>query len=850
MIGTDKMKRKKKSLSAALIFAGFFFITLMAAPARSSDSNAVPMGRERLLMDFGWRFFKGDAPGAEMADFKDADWRKLDIPHDWSIEGPFGEKEPTGGQGGYVPAGVGWYRKHFRLPDSYKGKQITIEFDGVYENSEVWINGQYMGKRPFGYISFYYDITPHLKFGGNENVIAVKVDNSHQPNSRWYSGSGIYRHAWLLVTGDVHIAHWGTFVTTPKVSQTSSLVQVKTLVRNEGRVTAHCALTTDVIDKDGKVVGTVQGGTDVAANDENELTQELTIENPNLWSVDNPYLYRVHSTVCSGGKTVDEYDTPFGIREVVFDADKGFLLNGRHVKLNGVCLHHDGGCVGSAVPERVWERRLEILKDMGCYAIRTSHNPPAPEFLDLCDRMGFLVMAEAFDEWKVPKGQIGPFGYHLYFDEWSEKDVTSFVHRDRNHPSVVLWSAGNEIGDQTDPNGVRTLNRLIELFHREDPTRFVTAGCDQIAAEPRHVSNAFLELLDVVGYNYVDRWRDRAEKYYSIDRHDFPQRKVIGTESSSMGGLRGDYRGLFPGTGEGGPFRRRGLSQMIAVEQLWNFVSTYDYVAGDFMWTGIDYLGESRWPSKNSSAGVLDTAGFTKDGFYFYQSQWIKKPVLHIFPHWNWSGKEGQIIPVICFTNCDTVELFLNGKSFGVKGYAFPRPGMELRYGNFPARARTPQTTADLHLSWDVPYEPGTLKAVGTKDGNVVSTIEIVTAGEPAALGLSVDRNVIAADGRDVANVTVQILDSKGHIVPTADNDVAFEIQGEGRIIGVDNGRPNSHESFQADHRKAFNGLCLAIVQAKSKPGKIRLTARADGLKEVSIEIEVKSSSIIVPALP
>jgi len=799
-------------------------------------------------MDFDWRFFKGDTPGAEKADFNDGDWRKLDIPHDWSIEGPFGEKEPTGGKGGYVPTGIGWYRKHFRLPDSYKGKQITIEFDGVYENSEVWVNGHYLGKRPFGYISFYYDITPHLNFGGSENVVAVKVHNSHQSNSRWYSGSGIYRHVWLLVTGDIHIAHWGTFVTTPKVSQMSLLVRVKTIVRNEGKVAVSCTLTTNIIDKDGKMVGTVQGGADVAANGEHELTQELTIENPNLWSVENPYLYTVHSKVRSGDKLVDEYDTPFGIREVVFDADKGCLLNGRHVKLNGVCLHHDGGCVGSAVPERVWERRLELLKEMGCNAIRTSHNPPAPEFLNLCDKMGFMVMAEAFDEWKVPKFQIGPYGYAQYFDEWSERDVTSFVRRDRNHPSIVLWSAGNEVGDQTDPNGEQTLKRLVGFFHREDPTRLVTVGCDMISAEPKGTPKEFLELLDVVGYNYVARWRDRAEKYYSIDRHDFPQRKIIGTENPSMGGLRGGYRDLSPGTGE----HRRGLSEMITVEQLWRFTSTYDYVAGDFMWTGIDYLGESQWPSKNSSAGVLDTAGFRKDGFYFYQSQWTDKPVLHIFPHWNWSGKEGQIVPVICFTNCDTVELFLNGKSFGVKSYIYPYPGVQSTTGEwyFPPRSRIPRTTGDLHLSWDVPYEPGTLKAVGTKDGNVVSTAEVVTAGEPAAIGLFADQNTIAADGRDVANITVQILDSQNHIVPAASNDVTFEIQGEGKIIGVDNGRPDSHESFHADRRKAFNGLCLAIVQAKLKPGKIRLTARADGLKEASIEIEVKSSPIAVPTLP
>jgi beta-galactosidase len=843
------MRRTKKFLFLTLVFGQVFLITLVQAPAQSNDSNAATMGRERLLMDFGWRFFKGDTPSAEMADFKDGDWRKLDIPHDWSIEGPFGEKEPSGGTGGYVPTGIGWYRRHFRLPDSYKDKRIAIEFDGVYENSEVWVNGQYLGKRPFGYISFHYDLTSHLSFGDRENVIAVKVDNSHQPNSRWYSGSGIYRHTWLLVASNVHIAHWGTFVTTPKVSQKSSLVRIKTQVLNEDKVAVRCTLTTNVIDKDGKVVQTVQSSADVTANREYEFTQEVTIKKPNLWSVDDPYLYTVHSTVRTGEQVVDEYDTPFGIREAVFDADKGFLLNGQHIKLNGVCLHHDGGCVGAAVPERVWERRLEILKEMGCNAIRTAHNPPAPEFLDLCDRMGFLVMDEAFDEWKVPKQQIGPFGYHLYFDEWSERDVTSFVRRDRNHPSVVLWSAGNEVGDQTVPKGVQTLKRLIELFHREDPTRLVTVGCDQIAAEPRSVSNAFLELLDVVGYNYVDRWRDRAEKYYSIDRHTYPQRKVTGTESSSMGGLRGDYRGLFPG-GEGGPFRGMGLSRMIAVEQLWKFTSTYDYVAGDFMWTGIDYLGESRWPSKNSSAGVLDTGGFKKDGFYFYQSQWTDKPVLHVFPHWNWEGRQSQVIPVTCLTNCDTVELFVNGRSYGVKGYAFPRPGMELRYGNYPQRARIPRTTADLHLAWDVPYEPGTIKAIGTKDGKVVATAEIVTAGEPAALGLSVDRNAIAADGRDVAHVAVQILDSQGHGVPTADNDVAFEIQGEGKIIGVDNGNPESHEAYQSDHRKAFNGLCLAIVQARGKPGKIRLIARAAGLKEASIEIEVKSLSIAIPALP
>jgi beta-galactosidase len=816
------------------------FRSIGSAGAQSGPSSSGSGSRIRDSFDFGWKFFKGDAPGAQQPEFSDSGWRSLDLPHDWSIEGPYGEREPAGGQGGYLPTGIGWYRKRFGLPGSYRRRKVLIEFDGVYENSEVWINGRYLGKRPFGYIGFACDLTPHLNFGGRENVIAVKVDNSRQPNSRWYSGSGIYRHTWLLVTNKVHVAYLGTYVTTPQVSRDSSIVQIKTRVRNEDTSAARCTLATAILDKAGMVVQSTEASQDVAANGEYEFVQQVTMARPNLWSVESPYLYQVRSTVRQQGRVVDEYDTPLGIRKIAFDADKGFLLNRERVKLNGVCLHHDGGAVGAAVPERVWERRLEALKEMGCNSIRTSHNPPAPEFLDLCDRMGFLVMDEAFDEWRVPKGQIGPFGYHLYFDRWSERDVTSLVRRDRNHPSVVLWSAGNEVGDQLDPRGVQTLRRLMEIFRREDPSRLVTVGCDQISAEPRAVSQEFLALLDVVGYNYADRWRDRAEKYYSIDRHAYPRRRMLGTESPAMGGIRGDYSGLFISRTAGG-FGGFGSSRGVDVEQLWKFVRTYDFVAGDYMWTGIDYLGETAWPSKLAPFGVLDTCGFRKDGFYFYQSQWTDKPVLHVFPHWNWDGREGQVVPVLCYTNCDTVELFLNGKSLGVKGYAFPRPGMELRYGNLPARARVPRTTADLHLAWDVPYEPGTLKAVGTKDGKVVATVEVVTAGEPAAIGLSVDRETIAADRRDVAHVTVQILDDKGRVAPTADNEVTFEVQGDGRIMGVDNGNPVSHEDYKGNRRKAFNGLCLAILQSTAESGQIRVTAASPGLKSGSILITTKA---------
>jgi beta-galactosidase len=810
----------------------------LAATVQAQPGGENPAQRTRESFDFGWKFFKGDAPGAQQPDFTDAPWRSVDLPHDWSIEGPFSEKEAAQAS---LPAGIGWYRKRFPLPEAYRGRTVTIEFGGIYENSEVWINGQYLGKRPYGYIPFSYDLTPHLNFG-RDNVVAVKVDNSHQTNCRWYSGSGIYRRTWLLVTNPVHVAYWGTFVTTPHVSKEAATVQIKTRVRNDGARAARCTLATSVLDPDGKTVQSAEAVQEVAAAGVYEFVQQVTVAKPNLWSVANPYLYKVRSTVRVEDRVVDQYDTPIGIREAVFDADKGFLLNGEHVKLNGVCIHHDAGCVGAAVPERVWERRLELLREMGSNAIRTSHNPYAEEFLDLCDRMGFLVMNEAFDEWKVPKGQIGPNGYSNYFDEWYERDVTNFVHRDRNHPSVVLWSAGNEIGDQSAPQGAETLRKLLAVFHTEDPTRLVTAGCDNIASEPaRNTARPeFLALLDVVGYNYVDRWRDRLEKYYSIDRQAFPQRRVVGTESGSMGGVRGDYRALFPSDAAPAGFGGAARGRNIDVEQLWKFVRTYDYVAGDFMWTGIDYLGEARWPAKGSSAGVIDMCGFRKDGFYFYQSQWTDKPVLHLFPHWNWKDKEGQFIPVTCYTNCDTVELFLNGRSIGVKGYAFPRMGMEGRYGNYPARARVLRTTADLHLAWDVPYEPGTLKAVGVKDGKVVATVEVATAGEPAAIGLSLDRDAITADRRDVAHITVQIQDANGRMAPTAANEVAFELEGEGKIIGLDNGDTQSHESYQSNRRKAFNGLCLAIVQSTGKPGQIRVTAASPGLKSGSVTVMTK----------
>ncbi|MGB9147704.1 MAG: glycoside hydrolase family 2 TIM barrel-domain containing protein [Acidobacteriaceae bacterium] len=830
------LTRREVLCKAARSAAALSIATPWLQSAQAMLTPGGGSGRVRESFDFGWRFTRGDPAGAQAPGFDDGAWRAVDLPHDWSIEGPYDENAPSFGPGGYLPTGIGWYRRRFAVPAAEQGRIVLLEFDGVYQNSEVWINGHSLGKRPYGFVPFAYELTPWLHYG-SDNVVAVRVDNSLQTNCRWYSGSGIDRHTWLLTTDPLRVAYWGTFATTPQVAAAEAVVRVETTVKNGRARAVDCTLSTALLDAGSAVVATEESPRRLAPRETYRFVQELRVAKPNLWSVDTPHLYTLRSSVRDGAKNTDEYLTTIGIRSAIFDADRGFLLNGEPVKLRGACLHQEAGCVGSAVPERVWERRLELLREMGCNAIRTSHNPFAAEFLDLCDRMGFLVMNEAFDEWKDAKGQIRD-GYHLLFDEWHQRDLTNFIHRDRNHPSVVIWSAGNEVPDQSDPDGAETLRGLLAIFHAEDPTRPVTVACDRIASEPpsNRVRPEFLAELDVVGYNYVDRWRRRADLYYGIDRAAFPHRRFVGTESVGLGGVRGEYRNLLP-SDPSVPWLLPAPNRRIDVEQLWEFVDLHDYVSGDFMWTGIDYLGETRWPMKGAPAGALDTCGFRKDSFYFYQSQWTKKPMLHLFPHWNWKGNEGAIFPVTCYTNCDTVELFLNGKSYGVKGYEFPRPGMEGTYGNYPPRARALRTTADLHLSWDVPYEPGTLRAVGMKDGRVAAVAEVSTTGDPAAIVLSADRTAIAADRRDVAHVQVEIRDEQGRVVPGADNEIRFAVDGDGRLIGVDNGDPFSHESYKGDTRRAFHGLCLAVVQSTSRSGQIRIAASSPGLRPASLTI-------------
>ncbi|MCJ7446967.1 MAG: DUF4982 domain-containing protein [Bacteroidales bacterium] len=786
-------------------------------------------GRIVTGFDTGWKFYQGDAEAAHETGFDDKTWRMLDLPHDWSVEGTVSEKAPTGGSGGYLPAGIGWYRKHFSVRKSDMKMNNYIIFDGVYMNSDVWLNGKHLGNYPFGYNTFYYNLNPFLKAG--DNIIAVKVDNSKQPNSRWYSGSGIYRNVWLLRTNPLHIAQWGVYITTPVITENSATVAVNVRIENPLTSADKVTLVSSVIDEKGGSSGMVESPVQVQSGKEQTISQEILVPSPKLWSVDTPVLYSLVTQIMVDGKPVDEVKTPFGIRSIRYDVDKGFFLNGLNIKMNGVCLHHDAGCLGAAVPVKVWERRLQVLKEMGCNAIRTSHNPVAPEFLDLCDKMGFLVMDEIFDEWK--RGKV-KYGYNIYFDQWAEKDVVSFIHRDRNHPSVVMWSAGNEIREQPVEGGEKVLQRMLDLFHAEDPTRPVTVGCDNIAADDNPARIEFLNLLDIVGYNYVDRWHERRELFFSIDRHNHPDWKMVGTESVSNGGLRGDYN-FGRDTAR---FNPNYNTRMIRAEQLWKFVAVNPYVIGDFMWTGIDYLGEAFWPTKSASSGVIDLCGFPKDGYYFYQSQWTKEPMLHIFPHWNWEGREGRVIPVLAYTNCDAVELFVNGKSYGEKRLEFPRQGNSGSWNRyeFPQKSAT---TADLHMAWDVPYEPGIVKAVGKKDGKVVCTEVIETTGKPSAIRLIADSKQIKADNQDVAHVRVEIIDSKGNVVPTADNLIQYRITGSGRLIGLDNGNPTDHEPYKSDKRKVFNGLGLAIVQAGKTPGKITLTASSEGLEVLTVEIMV-----------
>jgi beta-galactosidase len=779
---------------------------------------------ERSIMNFNkeWKFCLGNSGDAFKPGFNDSGWRMLNLPHDWSIEGEFKAENPATPGGGALPGGIGWYRKSFTVPEEEKDKSIFLDFDGIYQNSEVWINGHYLGKRPYGYISFRYELTPYLNYGDLKNILAVKVDNSKQPNSRWYSGSGIYRNVWLVKTSKIFIDHWGTFITTPDIDESSALVSVTAKIRNVLPENQPITLKTAIVNSEGAVVGEFSSDEEIENNSSIEITHEIEIGHPILWSADNPYLYKAITTIESSGETTDQYETVFGIRYFNFDSEHGFSLNGKPMKLYGVCNHHDLGCLGTAINKRALERQLEIMKDMGCNAIRTSHNPPAPELLDLCDRMGFLVMNEAFDMWKRQKN---PFDYHLYWDEWHVRDLEDFVLRDRNHPSVIMWSIGNEIGEQRDTSGIRIARELASIVRRLDPTRPITSGCD--FPDP---ANYIIKsgALDLVGYNY-------QQNHFAEFPEKFPGKKFIASETTSALATRGHYD-MPSDSIRVWPTRWDILARAnpdytcsaydnchvpwgSTHEDAWKMIKKYDFLSGMFIWTGFDYLGEPTpywWPARSSYFGIVDLAGFPKDAFWLYKSEWTDEPVLHIFPHWNWA--EGDTIDVWAYTSCDEVELFLNGLSLGTR-----------------------HKEEDIfHLVWRVPWEPGELKAVGKSPEKELLETIVKTAGEPSKIILTADREIINADCSDLSFITIKITDANGTIAPGADNHVKFKIEGPGILAGVDNGLQTSHESFKADNRKAFNGLCLAVVQSTDIPGNITLTASSEGLEEAKIVIRSK----------
>ena len=798
----------------------FLVLLLAAFPAAAQ--------RRSLAFDRDWRFHLGDVSGAQEVAFDDPGWRPLDLPHDWSIEGAFSDTNPAGANGGALPGGVGWYRKAFAVSQNDTGRLVFVEFDGVYRNSQVWINGQYLGKRPYGYSSFRYELTPHLRYGRERNVIAVRVDNSQQPNSRWYSGSGIYRHVRLVTTSPVHVDQWGTYVTTPEVTAASARVTIRTTVRNASQADQPITLRTVFYDAVGQEVAAATTEARVARDSVTEIAQDLLIRNPTRWSLERPYLYRAVSRLACGGKACDDYSTPFGVRAFAFEPDRGFILNGAHVKIRGVCLHHDLGALGAAVNTRALERQLQIMKAMGVNAIRTSHNPPAPELLELTDRMGFIVLDEAFDMWKKEKTK---YDYHLDWDAWHVRDLSDMVRRDRNHPSVFMWSIGNEVMEQwtnDDTTATPIARELAGIVRRLDPTRPITSASNNGSpANPMFHAGA----LDLLGHNYHHAaWPNLPAQ--------FPGEKFIITEAMSALNSRGFYEQPSdsvasyetPYVKDHGPqpnksyqlssYDNRKASWGSLHEESLRLFERYPFLSGMFIWSGIDYLGEPtpyEWPARSSYFGVVDLAGFPKDPFYLYQSAWTDRPMLHLLPHWNW--KAGDTIDVWAYTNGDEVELFLNGGSLGVR-----------------------RKESDVaHLMWRVVYAPGTLRAVARKSGQVMATEEVKTAGAPARIALVPDRLELRAGGADLSFVTVEVLDRAGVAVPTADLLIRLRVAGAARIAGVDNGDEISHAPFNADRVKLFNGKALVIVRAGERAGTATLTAEADGLEPASVRFELGS---------
>jgi beta-galactosidase len=793
--------------------------------------------RDRQNFDIGWRFILADSVQMSSQTYNDGHWRILNLPHDWAIEGDFFVGNPSGAGGGALPGGIGWYRKHFSLDcEAVPGNRYFIEFDGVYMNSTVYVNGQEVGHRPYGYSSFEYDITKFLKQG--DNVIAVKVDNSDQPNSRWYSGCGIYRHVWLTKTHSVHVKHWGVHVVTDaKTGQVKVDVE---LDKYQATNTHRPTVKNTVFDANGKEVG-------------------LKVKNPHLWSVEDPFIYKVRTQVMIDGRVVDEVWTTTGFRDFKFDAETGFWLNGKNFKLNGVCEHHDFGCLGAAVNEDAMHRKLSKLKAMGVNSIRSSHNPPAPELLNMCDTMGIIVMDESFDMWRRKK-TAGD--YARFFDEWHERDLTDLILRDRNHPSVLMWSIGNEVLEQWSSAEADTLTleqanlilnaghdastlakdgelsvqslltrHLAEIVKRYDTTRPILAGCN----EPDPNNHLFKSgAIDIIGFNYHHQWvKDVPKK--------FPGKPFIFSESVSALQTRGYYKmpsdeitwapqeWWLPYTDPSymcSSYDNMHASWSSTHEETWDVVKHNAFVGGQYIWTGFDYIGEPTpygFPARSSYFGVIDLAGFPKDTYYMYQSEWTTKPVLHLFPHWNWVP--GDEIDMWCYyNNADEVELFINGKSQGVR-----RKTGEQTEGRYDMHNTKARLNSEYHVGWRVVFEPGVVKVVARKDGKVVGEQTIKTAGAPARIRLSKDYQ-----GKNTTFITAEVVDKDGNLCPWAEDQMYFFYEGDGEILGTDNGCQTSMENFKAPQRKAFFGKCMVVVSGNGS-----ITAKSPTLQSDVIQLKV-----------
>lgn len=812
-----------------LYYLSLFVFSSFSSYSQTSDKISSP--RKVIDFDFDWRFKLGDFKNAYTHDFNDKDWKKLNLPHDWSIEGAYDSINPSGTAGAFLPTGIGWYRKNFNYLKKGEDKKVSIQFDGIYKNSTVWINGIKLGTRPNGYIGFSYNLTPYLKNG--KNVISVKVNHSKAPSGRWYTGSGIYRHVKLLITKKIYIPKRDVFISTPKVKSKEATIKIELSIKNELNNTEKVKVSYHIFDNKNKKINQFSENI-ILQKGTNSFKNHIVLLKPELWSPSNPYLYNLQVTIEKGTKIIDQYNNTFGVRSISFSAKNGFELNGVQTILKGVCLHHDAGPVGTAVPDDVLLRRLKILKKMGCNAIRTSHTPFAPEFYDMCDSLGFLVMDESFDGWEVAKAK---YDYGLNFEKWWKTDLEDFIKRDRNHPSVIIWSIGNEVRGYTD----KTQQKLVDFIKSIDTTRPISQG-----------RGYYGEAIDVAGFNGHGEYKGSLDKFHN--KH--PDKPIIGTEITHNYQTRGVYRSKtsyrirdFPAPWEKKQIAKgKGFNSIkekiylvddltekevftdvnpiyqssydnsivrMGIRDYWKATKNLPYFLGAFRWTGFDYLGESfGWPARTMNFGVIDLAGFPTDNYYLYQSLWTEKPMVHMLPHWTHQNKENVEIPVVIYTNCESAELFLNGKSLGEK-----------------------PMTDDLQIVWKVPYTKGKLKVVAKNKGQKVIRKIYQTAGEPYTVKILLDRQSILANQKAIIHAEILIVDKNGIEVPSANNLLIFELEGAGKLIGVENGDIIDLSPHKINYRKAFNGKCLGIIQSNGLQGDIKLKIKSKGLKSQTINI-------------